>query len=124
MSKMMIIGLKDEAGLWLVDFEAGSVTAVEGNREDFISCNEKGDSGEKDLDVAVSFNVKETAFSGIHYKSGVADVAVGFETKDAAFSGIHYKSNVADVAVGFDTKVPAFSGIHYKTPETIGHIAN
>lgn len=100
MSKMMIIGVKNETGLWLVDFEAGTVSPIDGNRDDFVS-GEITTGGETDLDLAVSFNVKE-----------------------AAFSGVHYKSDVADLAVGFDTVETAFSGVHYKTPEATTHITN
>ena len=96
MAKMMILGVKDEAGLWLVDFEAGTVTAMDGNRNDYIS-------GE----VAAAFNS--------------ADVALPFEIKEEAFSGLYYKtSGAVDVAVPFDVKEEAFSGQFFKTPPVAG----
>ncbi|OWV78746.1 hypothetical protein ATY78_11615 [Rhizobium sp. R635] len=113
---MMILGVKGEAGLWLVDFEAGTVTAMDGNREDYISARDNADKFETDLDVAVGFERKEVAFSGHYYKTPDVDVAVAFEPKDAAFSGHYYKTPDVDVAVAFEPKDGAFSGHYYKTP--------
>ena len=117
MSKMMILGVKGEAGLWLVDFAAGTVTAMDGNREDFISGHDSDDKFETDVDVAVGFEPKEAAFSGVLFQSKAADVAVGFEPKEAAFSGVFFQSKAADVAVGFESKEAAFSGHVFRTPE-------
>ncbi|MGV1767785.1 hypothetical protein [Rhizobium rhizogenes] len=117
MSKMMILGVKGEAGLWLVDFAAGTVTAMDGNREDFISGHDSDDKFETDLDIAVGFEPKEAAFSGVFFQSKAADVAVGFESKEAAFSGHVFRTPEVDVAVGFEPKEMAFSGHYYKTPD-------
>lgn len=97
MSKMMILGVRGEPGLWLVDFDAGTVSAMEGAREDFIagagSRTEIESEFAADADLAVCFEAKEQAFSGHFYKAGsAADVAVSFETKEAAFSGHVYRT--------------------------------
>lgn len=112
MSKMMILGVKGEAGLWLVDFDAGTVTAMDGNREDFISGHDSDDKFETDIDVAIGFEPKEAAFSGRFFEaSNTADIAVAFEPKQAAFSGRFFQaSESVDVAVAFETKDTAFSG--------------
>nr|WP_201009189.1 hypothetical protein [Rhizobium rhizogenes]QCL09433.1 hypothetical protein pC5.7c_566 [Rhizobium rhizogenes]QCL09602.1 hypothetical protein pC5.8a_110 [Rhizobium rhizogenes] len=109
MSKMMILGVKGEAGLWLVDFDAGTVTAMDGNRADFISGSESADKFETDLDIAVGFEPKEAAFSSHMFRAPGADVAVGFEQKVTAFSGHYYKTPDAVVAVAFGPKESVFS---------------
>ncbi|HEX8044401.1 hypothetical protein, partial [Rhizobium sp.] len=116
MSKMMILGVKGEAGLWLVDFDAGTVTAMDGSREDFISGHDSDDKFETDLDVAVGFEPKDAAFSGLLFQSKGADVAVGFQPKEAAFSGHVFRTPGADVAVTFEPRETAFSGHFFKTP--------
>lgn len=95
MSKMMILGVKGEAGLWLVDFAAGTVTAMDGSREDYLDSAEG--TGETDslvscADVAVAFEPKEAAFSAHYYKTPQVDVAVAFEPLEAGFSGQFYKT--------------------------------
>jgi len=110
MSKMMILGVKGEAGLWLVDFDAGTVTAMDGKREDYISGRDNDGKFETDLDVAVAFEPKEAAFSGLFYKTPDVDVAVGFEPKEAAFSGKYYKTPDVDVAIAFEPREAGFSG--------------
>jgi hypothetical protein len=97
MSKMMILGVKGEAGLWLVDFAAGTVTAIDGNREDYLASAEE--TGQADRPVSC------------------ADVAVAFEPKEAAFSAHYYKTPQVDVAVAFEPQETAFSGHFYKTPQ-------
>ena len=98
MSKMMILGVKGEAGLWLVDFDAGTVTATDGKREDYISYADgvrAADDEFQSADVAVAFETKETAFSGHFFAaSTAADVRVVFETKEAAFAGHFFRTPV------------------------------
>ncbi|WP_051440436.1 hypothetical protein [Ensifer aridi] len=122
MSQMMILGVKGETGLWLVDFGAGTVTPMEGKREDFVAHTDGRteiiDEVASDADLAVCFEAKESAFSGHFYKTGsAADIAVAFETKEPAFSGHVYRTgSTVDIAVAFETKEPAFSGHMYRTP--------
>jgi hypothetical protein len=93
MSKMMILGVKGETGLWLVDFASGTVTAVDGNREDYIAAAEGADKSARNCtDIAVAFEPKESAFSGQFYKTPQLDVAVAFATQETAFSGLYYKT--------------------------------
>ncbi|WP_051440976.1 hypothetical protein [Ensifer sp. WSM1721] len=97
MSKMMFLGVKGETGLWLVDFGAGTVTPMEGKREDFVAHTDGRteiiDEVASDADLAVCFEAKESAFSGHFYKTGSAtDIAVAFETNEPAFSGYMYRT--------------------------------
>ncbi|WFU01572.1 hypothetical protein QA648_15785 [Rhizobium sp. CB3171] len=116
MSKMMILGLKGETGLWLVDFEAGVVTALDGKREDYITSAD-GVAAESDTaDVAVAFEPKEAAFSGVFFKAAETDVAAAFEAKETAFSSHFFNTtSAADVAVAFEPKEAAFSGRLFNT---------
>ncbi|OCJ09451.1 hypothetical protein A6U86_26780 [Rhizobium sp. AC27/96] len=88
MSKMMILGVKGETGLWLVDFAAGTVTAIDGNREAYIA----DATSESAAEVAIAVEPREAAFSGLLYKTPQLDVAVAVEPKEQAFSGLYYKT--------------------------------
>lgn len=119
MSKMMILGVKGESGLWLIDFDAGSVTAMDGKREDYITTNDGVGASHDQLgsvDLAVTFEPKEGAFSGHYYKTPSVDLAVAFEQQEGAFSGHVYKTPSVDLAVAFEAKEDAFSGHLYKSP--------
>ncbi|NEK17694.1 hypothetical protein [Rhizobium leguminosarum] len=117
MSKMMIIGVKGEEGLWLVDFDAGTVTAMAGKREDYVtSAAGPAPTDNEALDFAEYFETKDEAFSGHVWRTPAVDLAVGFEPKEAAFSGHVYRTPAVDLAVGFEPKEAAFSGHVYRTP--------
>lgn len=122
MSKMMILGVKGEDKLWLVDFEAGSVTAMDGTREDYMARHD-AEGATSDVDVAVAVEPAESAFSGRMYKTPEnAEFTLVFDTEETAFSGQYYKtpasgSSAVDVAVAVETVESPFSGRLYKTPE-------
>ncbi|RAS04372.1 hypothetical protein [Ensifer adhaerens] len=96
MSKMMVLGVKGEAGLWLVDFDAGTVVAIDGKREDYVASDNEVVMAE----VAVAFETKEEAFSGFMYKTPPVDFAVAFQTEEEAFSDFMYKSPAISAADG------------------------
>ncbi|NKM01806.1 hypothetical protein [Rhizobium leguminosarum] len=77
-----------EDGLRLVDFDAGTVTATAGKREDYvISATGPALTDNDVLDFAEYFETKAEAFSGHFWTTLEVDLAVGFEPKVAAFSG-------------------------------------
>ncbi|CAN7354496.1 hypothetical protein [Rhizobium leguminosarum] len=97
MSKMMIIGVKGEEGLWLVDFDAGIVTAMAGKREDYVmSAAAPAPMDNEALDFAEYFETKGEAFSGHFWKTPAVDLAAAFEPKEAAFSGHVYRTPAVD----------------------------
>ncbi|OCP22438.1 MULTISPECIES: hypothetical protein [unclassified Ensifer] len=98
MSKMMVLGVKDETGLWLVDFDAGTVTALDGTREDYFTRSggiDPVNNAVESVDVAVAFDAREEAFGGFMYRSPAVDLAVSFQPKEEAFSGRFYKSHIS-----------------------------
>lgn len=99
MSKMMIIGVTGENGLWLVDFDAGTVTAMNGKREDYIISADAGPAhaDTEALDFAAVFETKEEAFSAHVWRTPAVDLAVGFEPKEAAFSGHVWRTPAVDL---------------------------
>lgn len=52
MAKSMILGVKDKAGLWLLDFEAGTVIAMDGKRDEYVTVGDIDVENEEPVDVA------------------------------------------------------------------------
>jgi hypothetical protein len=93
---MMILGVKGEDKLWLVDFDAGSVTAMDGTREDYLARRTDEAEGTA-VDVAVAVETAESAFSGRMYKTPEnAEFTLVFDTEETAFSGQYYKTPISE----------------------------
>lgn len=68
MAKMAVLGITDEPGYWLVDFENGTVSALpEGTREPFDFSKSARDKGAKlvaGVDLAVALDSGDDAMAG------------------------------------------------------------
>ncbi len=68
MAKLVVLGISDEPGYWLVDFENGTVSALpEGTKEPFDFSKTARDKGAKlvaGVDLAVALDSGDEAIAG------------------------------------------------------------
>ena len=107
MSRMAVLSMTGEKTLWLVDFAAGTVSALPGDMDLSVISQSRVEGAPltRGIDLAVTVEGHEGAFSGKYYRSdslleakasseavteGI-DIAVVAEAREGAFSGRFYR---------------------------------
>jgi hypothetical protein len=136
MSRMAVLSMTGEKTLWLVDFAAGTVSALPDDADLSVVSESRTDGAPvtRGVDLAVTVEGHEGAFSGKYYRSDSVleakagsetvtegiDIAVSVEARDEAFSGRFYRSGSEamtagiDLAVAVEAREGAFSGLFYR----------
>jgi hypothetical protein len=107
MSRMAVLSMTGEKTLWLVDFAAGTVSALP-DEADLSVVSESRMNGApvtRGVDFAMVVEGHEGAFSGRYYRS---------ESVLAAKTGSETVGEGIDVAVAVELREDAFSGLHYR----------
>jgi hypothetical protein len=107
MSRMAVLSMTGEKTLWLVDFAAGTVSALPDDADLSVVSESRTDGTPvtRGVDFAMVVEGHEGAFSGKYYRS---------ESVLAAKAGLETVGEGIDLAVAVELREGAFSGLFYR----------